>query len=200
MPRLVDQHLSGARQLEAGRGSGPEIFGGAGGLRGLEFRHGRLDVVAHQRHLVLQRVRVVVAFVRARCRMHTELARAALEDQPAWCGLDVGPAEHVAEERPRGLRVVRVDERVKGREHARESTRTSPLPFRRCSSKWAKRLRRGYRSRSSAAVSSGGRKRANVRCAFSGSACADSYLARSLLWFVQANRSTDSSRTRGTCP
>ena len=51
-----------------------------------------------------------------------------------------------------------------------------------------------YRSRSSAAVSSGVRKRTNVRCAFSGSACADSYLARSLRWFVQANRSTDSSR------
>src|SRR5215211_2114270 len=59
--------------------------------------------------------------------MHTELARAALEDQPALLGLgvlDVGPAEHVAEERSRGFRVVGIDERVKGREHAREGMRT----------------------------------------------------------------------------
>lgn len=80
---------------------------------GAELGNCLLDVVAHQRDLVVLVRRPGLAAVLVRCRMHPELRRAGSEDQPPP-GVDVRPAEHVPEERPRRLGVVGVDQRVHG--------------------------------------------------------------------------------------
>ena len=89
-----------------------------------ELGHGGIDVVAHQRDRVMPRVRVVRALVRVGGRMHAQLARPGLEDEPPGFGfgvLDVRPAEHVAEERPGRFGIVGIDERVYGLDHASRS-------------------------------------------------------------------------------
>ena len=52
-----------------------------------------------------------------RAGVHAELGDAGPEDQPPAAGVDVRPAEDVAEERPCRVGVLGVDERVDGRDH-----------------------------------------------------------------------------------
>ena len=85
-----------------------------------ELLDGLCDVVAHERDLVVARVRVVGALPGVPRRMDAELARARPEDEPARSRLgmlDAGPAEDVAQKRTRCRRVVRVDQRVNSRDH-----------------------------------------------------------------------------------
>ena len=81
MPRLVEQDLAGARQLEVRSNAESVILGRARefGALCLALRNGRLDVVAHQGDQVLERVRELMSLVRARGRVDSELAWPCLE-------------------------------------------------------------------------------------------------------------------------
>ena len=83
--RLVDEDLAGARQRQVRTEPEAHVLDGtreASSFR-LELLDSRVDVVTHQRDLVVARVRVVGALPGVLGRVHAELARAGLEDEPA---------------------------------------------------------------------------------------------------------------------
>ena len=76
-----------------------------------QFIHRRVDLIAHDCDRVLPRVIISLAFPDAVRRVHAYLARSRLEDQPVVIPIfgHILPAEHVAQIRPRRLRVVGVN-------------------------------------------------------------------------------------------
>lgn len=74
-----------------------------------EVGDGVLEVVAHQRDLVMLRPSVG--------GMDSQLRGTAPEDEPAGVGVDVRPPEDIAEERPRRVGIVRVDQDVHPGDH-----------------------------------------------------------------------------------
>jgi hypothetical protein len=125
MPRLVEEDRAGAGQLEARAEPETEVFYIARerSTPGFELGDGGLDVVAHQRDRVVSRVRIRLALVGPRGGVDSQLAGPGLEDEPAGLGLgvlEVRPAEDVAEKRPGGLGIVRVDQRMNGLDQLRD--------------------------------------------------------------------------------
>ena len=79
-----------------------------------QFLHRRLDVIAHDRDQVLPRVIISFAFLFAVRRVHAHLARSRFEDEPVLIEIFryILPTEHVAQERPRRVSVVGVNQGV----------------------------------------------------------------------------------------
>ena len=114
----------------------PRALDAAGelGALGRQLCDGLLDVVAHKRDLMMCRPAIG--------RVDAKLRRARSEDEPALVRIDVRPAQHVAEEGPRRVGVVRMDQRVETRNHRSDSRW---MPGRAHAGTWALRSRRSGR-------------------------------------------------------
>lgn len=82
------------------------------------------DVITHQSDLVMLAEGPVRVGTPVAGGVYAEFAGPGLEDQPAVAGIDVRPAQHVAEEGPRRFGIVGVEQRVHCGDHERSvSTR-----------------------------------------------------------------------------
>ena len=132
---LVDHHLTGSRDLDH-RGHPKALLADlAGEHRPLrrQLCNRSLNVVAHQRDLVVLLDLPVLAHMGARGRVDGELRRPRLEDQPTIMDIHIRPPEDVAEEVPCRLRVVSVNQSVDRGDHGRSLTEKGAyeLPERR---------------------------------------------------------------------
>ncbi len=120
MPRLVETDLAGAGDLEARHESEALVGDRCNELdsAALELRDSAFDVVAHQKQGMLS-----VGSTPARPGMERELCRRQGEDQPSVACIDGTQAQHVPEERPCRLRVLRENDRVRAGDHRRHSIR-----------------------------------------------------------------------------
>src|ERR1700722_5560563 len=112
VPRLVQTDLTRARHLQSDQASEALVFDARAEFDplGREFGHGALDVVAHQVQLVMAGRGAAGRVSRIPRRMNTEFGRGQFEDEPAPVGVDIRKAEKVAEEGPRLLGVLGVDD------------------------------------------------------------------------------------------
>jgi integrase len=128
MPRLVEHDVVRTGEIQH-HGEAELHFldcAGEGRTFPLQFSLRRFEVIAHQCDRMVPRLRVGLAFVHPTRRVHSQLARPCLEDEPAWRRtgiLDGPPAEDVAEERSSKYRIIRVDEEMYRGEHDARSYR-----------------------------------------------------------------------------
>jgi len=119
--RLVEHHLPGAGDLQD-NGEAPafvsDVTTELGASRG-QMRHGLVEVVTHQRHVELLRGGTGVALVLPAARMHSQLTRAGLEDQPTGGRADTREFQDITKESSRRVGVVGVDQRVHCGNHGR---------------------------------------------------------------------------------
>ena len=101
---LVQVHPPGARHLDRGHDPVPRVARLVSDCDALgpQVGDGRVEVVAHQRDLV----------VRCVGRMHRHLGGRQREGRPPGVGPHRSPAERVAEHRPQRIRFRRVEQRV----------------------------------------------------------------------------------------
>ena len=128
--RLVEHHWPGARYFQ--HRCQPETLLldllCELGASGLQFRHGGINVVAHERDLmVLVDVPIVVS--PAGGGMDPKFRRPRPEDQPASVRVDIRPLEDISKECPGCIGVVGINKGVNGSDHAQQCSR-APAPAR----------------------------------------------------------------------
>ena len=113
MPRLVQAQFAAAGKADAGQPA-PGLLGGRRAAHPMigQHLHRGVQVVAHQVHLVMRRVR----------RMHRHLRGRKLEDQPPPADIDMPVAQCVPKERTIGLGVAAVNDDVSTRDHVGDGT------------------------------------------------------------------------------
>src|SRR5688572_6882446 len=122
MPRLVDLNLDATRQRDHRHDAIPVVLRLAmnGDSPGAQVADGGVDVVTHQRQLVLNRRRPLPFRW-----MYSELGGRQREDQPSLAGVDVPELEDVAEYRAQGLCLWRVQQHVSADDGHGYSSRTT---------------------------------------------------------------------------
>jgi ribosomal protein S18 acetylase RimI-like enzyme len=114
--RLVEADLAAARDPEACRQAPSLVRDRRDELHspGFEFRDALLDVVTHQKELV-----ILYLSTPAWSRMDAELGGWQSENQPAFAVIDPIEAEQVPEELSRGLGILGINQRVDAADHRR---------------------------------------------------------------------------------
>jgi hypothetical protein len=117
VPGLVQGHVSAPGDFKDDCATEPPVLDDAG--EGRPFRpelcHRLLEVVAHERDLVV--------LGPPSGRMDAQLRGPGPENEPSIVGVHVRPTEHVPEEGPSGVGIIRMDERMETGDHPEDSRR-----------------------------------------------------------------------------